>query len=1025
MGHLLNKIISIFVFLSLIILPMALAATEDFQYTAPSSVDVCACTNLALEGSLVNIGDVTSHYFVSDVGTASPWTQSVPEYFSLDPGIERDVVTFVNVPCNANGAYTLYTKIESSLGLDKIHAAMVNVQKCNIVDVTPVKVKHEVCAGDVAVYEFRVKNKGGFVEEVQPSVSGLNRYSEFNLPLYTLDVGEVEPVYLYLASFDKTGLYELNVTLTAHRSGFEYTVPIEYNAVDCAPTISIEESSGDYIDSDDSEGVVIPIMPLLYTIIALLAILLLLLLILLIVKAVKKKKSGRTLEEWIEVPAEKKEPKKEEKKVVAEVKKKPAKKVKKKPKKPVDKEKIKKVLLWILIILLALLLLGLVIWGIIAAWSNVSDWASALGNETANMTANMTDNVTAGVNDTLGSQNITQQPLAPVDNVSSNASTVANQSLNTTDITGANPVVSFFTNYGSSCAMIISLFLVLFVLSLLLLGIKAKDEWSDKKKFFMKYLKYALPILFFICLVFTFIFCVFNNIPDETWPGRCSVVIIENATDANVSLNATQLMNQSNVVVEKQALGDCACSTLFGTSTPTWLCILIVILVILLILFIIWLIMMIPFWWAAFKNRPKKPKKEKKKEVVKVVKKTEKKKKQESNIWKDILLLLILLLLLFLIGFFFRSCELYTPLNETNTTDNLSLINGTNVTSTNVSQNESDDSGNDTQGLVVISPSTEDMVEAPVDQNLVCDVRFFFDLDDNNSISLIPDELKGIKESDLVYSWYLDRDGDGNYEDVQVGTKSKKISSSQIEVDDIWRCEASFTASDGKVYSVDSAPYIVVPIEEAAVILPPTDDSDDIGVANVSDNNISDNVTMDQNATNVTEEIDPELVKVNELLAYIEENNLTDSFTYFVMESGETEDVNLSQYFVDPDGDELFFNVEEVTSGNVSVDIWKGIATISAEDEFIGIVNATFSAEDPLGEKVVGEMTIVVKPSEKSTFSDWWEDYGNYVIVGIIIVALLVVVVILYNRIMEDDEEVKEKKKESEKKESTGFFKNF
>ena len=1020
MGYLLNKFTGIFVFLSLLILSITLAATEDFQYTAPSSIDVCACTNFVLEGSLVNIGDVTSHYFVSDLGSASAWTQSVPEYFSIDSGIERDVLTFVNVPCNANGVYTLYTKIESSLGLDKIHAAMINVQKCNIIDVTPVKVKHEVCAGDVAIYEFKVENKGGFVEEIQPSVNGLNRYSEFNLPLYTLDVGEVEPVYLYLASFDKTGLYKLNVTLTAFRSGFEYNIPIEYNAVDCAPTAPLQDSI-----SEDDNGIVIPIiplMPLLYAIIALLIILLLLLLILLIVKVVKKKKSGRTLEEWIEVPVEKKEPKKEEKKVVAEVKKKPAKKVKKKPKKPVDKEKIKKVLLWILIILLALLLLGLVIWGIVATWSNISDWASALGNETANMTANMTNNLTAGVNDSIGSQNITQQPLAPVDNISGNG-LMTNQSLNATDINGTNPIVSFFTNYGSSCAMIISLFLVLFILSLLLLGLKQKDEWSDKKKFFMKYLKYALPILFFICLVFTFVFCVFNNIPDETWPGRCSVVIIENATDANVLLNATQLMNQSNVIVEKQALGGCACSTLFGTSTPTWLCVLIVILVILLILLIIWLIMMFPFWWAAFKNRPKRPKKEKKKEIVKVVKKTEKKKESStSNIWKDILLLLILLILLFLIGFFFRSCDLYTPINDTNgSLDNLSLINATNTTLVNTSQNESgDDAGNDSQGLVVVSPSTEDMVEAPVDQNLVCDVRFFFNIDDTDSISLIPDELKGIKESDLVYSWYLDRNGDGSYEIVRAGIKSKKIPSSQIEVDDIWRCEASFTAPDGKVYSVDSPPYIVVPIEEAEIVLPPINDSEDMDAVNVSDN-----ATVNQNVTNETEEIDLELVKVNELLAYIEENNLTDSFTYFVIGAGETEDVNLSQYFIDPDDDELFFNVEEVTSNNVSIDIWKGIATISAESDFIGIVNATFSAEDPLGEKVIGEMTIVVKPSEKSTFSKWWEDYGNYVIVAIIIVALLIVVIILYNGIMDDDEEVKEKKKEPEKKGDTGFFKNF
>jgi len=1013
MGDWSHRIIGLFVLVFLLILPMAFGATEDFQYTAPSSVDVCACTNFALEGTLINNGDVTSHYFISDVGTASAWTQAVPEYFTLDSELhQRDIMTFVNVPCNAEGPYTLYTKIKTSLGLEKIHAALLNVMKCDIIDINPVKVKNEVCAGDVAVYEFQAENKGPFEEKIKPSVDDFHDYIDFNLPLYTLQSNELEPIYLYVASFDQIGTYSFNVTLTATRSGYAYTIPVEYTAVDCAPDVEADEDDEFELDLG---FLLIPLDILLYIIIALLILLLLLLIALLIVKAIKKKKNRQTLDDWIE-PKEEPAPPKKEKKVVAKAKKKPEKKAKKKPKKkmkPADKQKLKSILFWIILAILLLLLLGLLAWGFIAAWPYMTDWTTSWINQTFNGT----DNMTGLANGTgVPVENITTQPIAPVVPNETIANETINATGNLTDINATNPIIEFFTNYGSSCAFMISVFLVLFILSLLLLGIRSSEEWSDKKKFAVKYIKYAIPIILFICLAFTFVFCIFNNLQEDEWPGRCSVVILENTTDTNVTLNATQLQNNPYVVVEKQGVASCFCHTLFGTSMSIWMCILILILLILLILFIIWLILMIPLWWAAFKARPKKEKKK----TVEVKKKTEKKKEKESsNIWKDILLLLILLLLLLLLGFFFRSCELYTSGNET-ANDSMHNVTDMNETDSGLgdgADNGANESDDNKTGLVVVTPPsqeqniTEDVIETPVDQNLLCDVKFFDPGDEG--ISLLPDELKDIDESDLVYTWYLDRDGDGNYVAAQSNVKSNKIPADDIKEGDMWKCQVSFTTSDDKTYSVMSDPYLVVPVEgdEPVQTLQPPQEPEDGDIDNAT---AADNVTA--------EEVDPELEKVNEMLQYVEDNNLTDTFSYFVIESGDTEDVNLSKYFVDPDGDELFFDVEEVTSENVSVDIWKGSATIKAEKGFIGIVNATFTAEDPSGETVFGDMTIIVKPSEGFKFGEWWDKYGNYVIVGVIIIILLIIVIILYNRIMEDDGK---KGKKQKKEDNQGFFKNF
>jgi hypothetical protein len=177
--------------------------------------------------------------------------------------------------------------------------------------------------------------------------------------------------------------------------------------------------------------------------------------------------------------------------------------------------------------------------------------------------------------------------------------------------------------------------------------------------------------------------------------------------------------------------------------------------------------------------------------------------------------------------------------------------------------------------------------------------------------------------------------------------------------------------------------------------------------------NVTQNTSETQNETEEVTNATKELTDVEKMVLYIENNNLSESFHYFVIPAGETQDIVLGDYFQDPDNDTLFFTAN-VVSDNVSVNIWKDTATISANKDFYGITNATFTAEDPSGEAISASMTIVVT-EPRSGIDKWWDIYGDYVIIAIIVLVLLALVVYFYSKIMKDEEPPKEE----------GFFKNF
>lgn len=1194
MGDSIMKVVGrlLIVLLFIIFLYPSYAATDDFQYIAPSEISSCDCSNFFSEGEVTNTGDVTTSYLLrieskelDEIGTS--WVQIVPEYFSLKPGESKKVKVFYNIPCKKEGNFKISTKINSALGLEKVHASTLNVHRCEIIQLQPIKTQNAVCKGNVAVYEFEVGNKGLllFEERVKPYIESveldkgdksidIEDYYQFNKPYYTLKTSESsnEKIYLYINSLDLEGEYDFNVVFNATISDYVYKIPIHYKAVDCYAPVPVESKeksiSSDYlitilillllllflillvsavqrrrkaqglkrwVDAEEekpkkekkkaekkvekrvvkkkaarskedeklAKGLLFGLSLLLLLVLlfslgwllfifwpfllpyylAFVILGLLLLLIALLILSLNKKRRQKGLYQWIakedadrereraekaeqkrlleeqrkaEKEAErkrkieeKKKAEEEERKRKIEAKRKAEKEQREREKKKAKKltkrerenllekrKRIGKIALIIAIILIILLLLLGIGWLFYQYWPQIAAWSAGAANET---------NATAG---NISGDIITEPEinLSITDELNLTEATPTIRNINL-----LNPVISMFSDYGSMCSIFISVFIVLFILSLFLFTIKAK-RWKKWQKKTVKYLKYALPILFFVCLVFTFVFCVFNNTSSDSL--RCVEIRFEKATGIedvmlNASVNMSELEDSASSVTQKPAIG-CFCYTLFGELPLLW-CWIILIIILLLILLIAWLLAN-KEWLVeryeeskarrdeerarARKEREKlKREKEKLNEKEKLLAEEEKqmaiaaqakaekkiekkevrkeKKEKASNIWKDILILLILLLLLILLAVFFYYYNPFTPLiNASNMTN---VTNITNITGIEEGIEEEEEIAEELEEVIEPEEEVEDPPEPQlytVDSDLACKVDSEYLEKDGVIVVLDNGEKFTLNKSlyKLSYSWYLNRQDTG-YHKVFENMASNRVIAQQTDIDDLWICEVTLTQEEYSI-PINSTPYLVIPKE--------LEGQDPVVEPEEAEEEPEESVEPEEQYNETTEINKTEVLlnDINSLIEYIEENNLTESFQYFVLESGTSRDIDLTDYFVDPDNDTLIFSVKEKSTDNLSIDIWKGVATIRANEGFIGIEDVTFGAEDPAGDSVEGDMTVIVKPREErgNYFLEFLSEYKWYILIGFLVLIILIALLAIYDYTQDRKEKEAVKDMRGEKK---------
>lgn len=1053
--------VSLFLFVFFIVglhASIVFSATEDFQYAAPNFVETCACSSFVIEGLLHNTGNTISHYEITHKGIPREWVHALPTRFWLRPNEERRLHTFVSVPCDAEGEYVLETRPQTIFDLEKVHQTVFNVQRCAAVNLQVTGMRNRVCAGDVAVYNFQLSNRGPYYEIIVPSVRGFDEmYVDFDQASYMLAPGDTVTAYMYIAGDDLFGMVSGEAVFSGQRSGFSYISSFTYDGVDCLGTESVSEVS--FFALSD-----------LILLFLLLLVILFLLLLFLVVRRLKRIRNSpdnialreQQRKERAEARARKeilaadlqrqkdeqqkrddleKEKSRSSRTVVA----KKALSQKTESKKPISakekqerKKRKKRVAAILLLILLLLLLLGFAFGSLVTGYRPALDVSSVFGfdrlftgtNETI-VDANVTDH-------NITDHNITGVTVPPINDtvaIEDNETALINDSLVDDidyNVTTFPSFSTFFTfGFGTFCGVLINVFLVLFILSLFLYKITPRKTWSAQKQSGFIVGRHALIILLFLCLVTVFTFCVYTSFHSGgTWPGACSVVTVPldllnetNASAVNITdIPNTEILQESDDVhVDTRSLPLCFCHVFLGGILGELTCLWILLLLLLVFLIVVLLGFLWPSFtsWVRNKREERRKRKiarerarrlslareeqQKKQTAVIAPQRTLKKEKssdtskdspkKSSSLWKDILLLLLLVLLLFVVGYYFT---VYAPLSSFSR----DLVTDDNETTINVTDEEQE---LDPELEIVVEDTVvseiDEQVLHPFTQNLKCEVGLaslregiLIRLESGETV--FSDELI---EGSVTYSWYLDREGEGDFIQVYENQTEGVIDRNLIQLGDVWVCGVTLRTENHVLYEA-SAPYFVV-TEDVA---------NGVDEYNDSISEIKGEIHVDEN-----------VVAVFAMLEYIEENNLTRLFEYFVMESGTTDEIVLSNHFIDPDGDELFFNVVNITNETLQFSVWRDILTIRAPAGFVGIVNATVVAEDPHGESVSAPLTVVVKPREGSTLWIWWSDYANAVMLFLLGVLLIIGIFLLY-RSMTQEQPIDDSDEESEKE---SFFK--
>ena len=104
--------------------------------------------------------------------------------------------------------------------------------------------------------------------------------------------------------------------------------------------------------------------------------------------------------------------------------------------------------------------------------------------------------------------------------------------------------------------------------------------------------------------------------------------------------------------------------------------------------------------------------------------------------------------------------------------------------------------------------------------------------------------------------------------------------------------------------------------------------------------------------------------------------------------------IDLSEYFVDPDGDRLSYVYTPVD--NIVITISGDTATLTPEKDWFGEGVTTFTANDGRGGSISSnEVSLFVRDIEEPTF---WQNvlsgiqiYAGYIVAGLVILVILIV----------------------------------
>lgn len=215
------KLAYLAIFTILLALAPATALTESFSIDSTNPViNACSCGLFTNKMFVRNTGDIPSTYSISQEGSAIAWSNLLPNAFNLDPMGSQEITDYLNIPCSAQGTYTLTTKAETQFGTSKALQQAINVGQCQNAEIIVKRVDPEnLCACTPVTYLAEITNVASFEDTffLKTNKEGISLSADS----VTLQPGEKQTVYLYAnLPCNVYGDQDFRLSVNAKNSGY-------------------------------------------------------------------------------------------------------------------------------------------------------------------------------------------------------------------------------------------------------------------------------------------------------------------------------------------------------------------------------------------------------------------------------------------------------------------------------------------------------------------------------------------------------------------------------------------------------------------------------------------------------------------------------------------------------------------------------------------------------------------------------------------------------------------------------------
>lgn len=218
------------------------SAQENFDAYGQPSIDTFQCSMHEGKVLVINSGATSSTYFMEVEGSAAKWASFAPATFVLSPGQSLDVKSYLDVPCDAKGDYTLDIFIVTADGVEKAIPQDISIEKPQNIDIRANVFSQSINPCQTARYNLTIINPLDFTEAYSVSVDKFKNETFFSEEKLTIPgkstrdiILDVEPEQcdisgdyniIFSAKAEKTMVSaEMDLTLQINSTGIASIAP--------------------------------------------------------------------------------------------------------------------------------------------------------------------------------------------------------------------------------------------------------------------------------------------------------------------------------------------------------------------------------------------------------------------------------------------------------------------------------------------------------------------------------------------------------------------------------------------------------------------------------------------------------------------------------------------------------------------------------------------------------------------------------------------------------------------------------